>query len=173
MRKRTWVLIALLILVAISFLVIRTININKFKEATKPVFVPAPDFVLLDIKGGEKKLSDFKGKVVILDFWTTWCPPCKAEIPHFIELYDTYRERGLEIIGISLDWNVERVVPPFAEENGINYMLLAGNEKVTELYGGIMSIPTTFVIDRNGNIRKRYIGYRDKEVFERDVKELL
>ena len=173
MKKRTWILIALFIFVAILFLVIRSINIAKLKEATKPVFVQAPDFMLLDINGGEKKLSDFKGKVVILDFWTTWCPPCKAEIPHFIELYNSYKDKGLEIIVVSLDWNAERIIGPFADENNINYILLVGNDRVTDSYGGIMSIPTTFVIDRNCNIRKRYIGYRDKEVFEKDVKELL
>lgn len=139
----------------------------------KAVFKPAPDFTLFDIHGSERRLKDFKGKVIILDFWATWCPPCKAEIPHFIELYNEYKNEGLEIIGVALDWNAERVVPQFAEEAGMNYTVLLGNRDVTDLYGGIISIPTTFVIDREGGIRKKYIGYRDKEVFEEDIKELL
>jgi peroxiredoxin len=173
LRKRTLILVSALIFTAILFLAIRVANINKLREATKQVFVSAPDFMLLDINGNGKRLSDFKGKVVILDFWATWCPPCKAEIPHFIELYGTYKNKGLEIIGISLDWNAQRILGPFAEENGINYNLLIGDDKVTDLYGGIMSIPTTFVIDKEGNIRNRYIGYRDKEVFEEAVEGLL
>lgn len=133
----------------------------------------APDFVLLDIDGSERTLSDFSGKVVILDFWATWCPPCRAEIPHFVELYDTHKDEGLEIIGVSLDRNAERVVEAFAEENRINYTLLVGDNDVTDLYGGIMSIPTTFIIDRDGRITERFVGYRGKEVFEEAIKELL
>ena len=137
------------------------------------VYRPAPDFTLFDIYGEARSLSDFRGKVVILDFWTTWCPPCRAEIPHFIELYDEYKDEGLEIIGISMDWNGDRIVAPFVEDNGINYVILLDKDEVANLYGGIISIPTTFVIDRDGGIRKRYVGYRDKEVFENDIKELL
>lgn len=142
-------------------------------EDKKKIFRPAPDFVLFDIYGNERSLSDYKGKVVILDFWTTWCPPCKAEIPHFIELYRDYKKRGFEMIGIALDWNADRVVRPFVEKNGINYTVLLGKEEVTDLYGGIISIPTTFVIDRQGKIRNKYVGYVDKEVFEKDIEELL
>jgi len=140
------------------------------KEET---FKQAPDFTLKDISGNERMLSDFSGKVVILDFWATWCPPCKAEIPHFVELYDAHKDEGLEIIGVSLDRNAEKVVGAFAEENKVNYTLLVGDNHVTDLYGGIMSIPTTFVIDRDGRITKRFVGYRDKEVFEEAIKELL
>ena len=148
-------------------------NRLKVIAARRFSYKQAPEFTLLDINGNKVNLSDFKGKVVILDFWATWCPPCIAEIPHFIELYDEYKNRGLEVIGISVDWNGQRVVPPFAKESGINYILLLGDDEVADLYGGIISIPTTFILDREGGIRKRYMGYRDKEVFERDIKELL
>jgi len=133
----------------------------------------APDFTLVDIYGKETSLSDFKDKVIILDFWATWCPPCRQEIPHFIELYNEYKDEGLEVIGVALDSNAEKTVRPFSEKEGINYTILVGNREVTELYGGIMSIPTTFIIDREGRIKKRYVGYRDKKVFEDDIKELL
>ena len=108
-----------------------------------------------------------------MDFWATWCPPCRAEIPHFVELYSEYKEKGLEIIGVALDRSGAKAIEPFKKANNINYTLLIGNDTVSDLYGGIMSIPTTFVIDKNGIIRKRYIGYRDKEVFEKDILELL
>ena len=146
----------------------------KFSEGSSSAgFKEAPDFTLADINGNKKMLSDYKGRVVILDFWATWCPPCRAEVPHFIALYNEYREKGLEIIGVTLDHNAEEVARSFAEENGINYTVLLGDRQVSDLYGGIMSIPTTFVIDKDGLIRKKYLGYQDKEVFEKDIKELL
>jgi peroxiredoxin len=134
---------------------------------------PAPDFELPDVNGKKVKLSDFKGKVIILNFWATWCPPCRAEIPGFIELYKKYKDKGVEIIGISLDEGGVKDVVPFMKEFGINYHILIGNYKVTQDYGGIRGIPTTFVIDKKGNIRAKYVGYRPKEVFERDIIMLL
>lgn len=133
----------------------------------------APDFTLLDMKGNEVTLSDFKGKVIILDFWATWCPPCRAEIPHFIELYNEYKEKGLEVIGIALDQGGKKAITSFIEENKVNYTILLGERDVSDSYGGIRSIPTTFIIDREGKIREKYIGYRDKEVFEEAIKGLL
>ncbi|MBU1006883.1 MAG: TlpA family protein disulfide reductase [Candidatus Omnitrophica bacterium] len=168
--KKMWILVILTLVLAayLSFT-----WISKMYEVPEVVYRPAPDFTLMDIYGNETSLSDFKGKVVILDFWATWCPPCKAEIPHFVELYDMYQDEGLEIIGISLDWNGERVLAPFAKENGMNYPILLGNDDVNSLYGGVMSLPTTFIIDKDGGIRDRFIGYRDKAVFEEAIKDLL
>lgn len=176
MKKRT-IIILVVAFVAVVFGVLRAARLTKFSEATAEdkggVFKPAPDFTLLDIHGNKKSLSDFKGKVVILDFWATWCPPCRKEIPHFVELYDDYKERGLEIIGVALDKDGEKVVSLFINENGIDYTVLLGDREVSNLYGGIPYIPTTFIIDREGRIRKKYIGYRDKSVFENDIREIL
>ena len=146
---------------------------QEITAVNKTGFKIAPEFSLKDVNGAEKKLSDFKGKVLIIDFWATWCPPCRQEIPHFVSLYSQYKDQGLEIIGISLDQNSERVLPDFIKNNSINYTILTGNEEVTDLYGGIAAIPTTFIIDKDGNIRKKYIGYNDKEVFEKEIRELL
>jgi len=134
---------------------------------------PAADFTLPDLNDQEVRLSDFRGKVVILDFWATWCGPCVTEIPHFIELQKEYKEQGFEMVGIAVDREGKEVVLPFVEKHGVDYAVLIGNQQVGELYGGVRSIPTTFVIDREGTISKRYVGYREKSVFESDLKELL
>jgi len=133
----------------------------------------APQFTLPDINGNQVSLSDFEGKVVILDFWATWCPPCVKEVPHFIELYDEYKEQGFEMVGISLDAGGANDVKPFVEKMNVNYTMLIGNQDVTKQYGGIGGIPTTFVIDKAGQIRQKYVGYREKAVFENDIKMLL
>lgn len=131
----------------------------------------APDFSLSTIDGETLKLSDYKGKVIILDFWATWCPPCRKEIPDLIKLYDKYKDKGLIIIGISSEDT--NTLKEFSEDNGINYPIALGNQKVAEAYGGIQYIPTTFVIDREGNIIKKHVGFTEYEVFEAEIKELL
>ncbi len=171
MKKISIVFILIIAFLVMMFGVVRFVKVKSITK--KKVFIPAPDFTLLNAQGEEKSLSDFKGKVVLLNFWATWCPPCKIEIPHLVELYEEYKDDGLEVIGISMDWNGQRVVGPFAEENGMKYTVLLGDNDVTDLYGGIMSIPVTFVIGRDGGITKRYLGYRDKETLENAVKRLL
>lgn len=133
----------------------------------------APDFTLPDLEGNSYTFSATKGKVVILDFWATWCPPCRMEIPHFQALYEQYKGKGLEIVGVALDRQGVAVVKPFAEDYGITYPVVIGDQKTTASYGGVRGIPTTFVIDRKGRIVEKYVGYRDKEVFEEVIKGLL
>jgi peroxiredoxin len=134
---------------------------------------PAPAFTLQDLNGNNVSLADFKGKVVILDFWATWCPPCIKEIPDFIDLYDQYKDKGFAMVGISLDQAGIGVVKSFVEKYKVNYPILMADGQIHNKYGGITGIPTTFVIDPEGNIRQKYIGYRDKDVFEADIKALL
>lgn len=134
---------------------------------------PAADFVLEDLDGKSLKLFDFEGKVIILDFWATHCPPCRKEIPDFIKLYDKYRDKGLVIIGISLDRCGVEKVKSFCRENGVNYPVVTGDREVIASYGGIRYIPTTFIIDKNKNIVKKFIGYTSINVFEREIKALL
>ena len=134
----------------------------------------APDFNLKALDGKMLQLSALKGKVVLLDFWATWCPPCRAEIPHFKELYAQYHAKGLEVIGVALDDGGERDVAPFAKENQINYPLsTTGAQQLAQQYGGIRGIPTTFLIDKQGKIAKKYVGYQDKAVFEKEIQVLL
>jgi cytochrome c biogenesis protein CcmG/thiol:disulfide interchange protein DsbE len=134
---------------------------------------PAPSFTLRNLSGKRVSLSDFKGKVIILDFWATWCPPCVVEIPHFIALYKQYKDKGFAMVGISTDRKGARTVRSFALKNRINYPILMADGRVQAAYGGIRAIPTTFVIDSAGIIRHQYIGYRDKSVFETAIKALL
>jgi peroxiredoxin len=131
----------------------------------------APDFSLTDINGKTVNLSEFSGKAVILDFFANWCPPCRKEIPDFIELEKSYGDKGFAMIGVALV--NESDAKAFAGKMGINYPVLVDDGKVSEDYGPIRSIPTTFIIDKNGKIVKMYIGYREKAVFESDIKELL
>lgn len=132
----------------------------------------ASDFTLEDLGGKAVNLSDFKGRVIILDFFATWCPPCRGEIPDFIELEKTYGPKGLSIIGVSTETQGE--LKDFAGSMGINYpVLVDAASKAHGVYGPIRAIPTTFIIDKDFKIRKHYIGARSKEVFEADIKELL
>jgi cytochrome c biogenesis protein CcmG/thiol:disulfide interchange protein DsbE len=120
----------------------------------------APDFKLniLSANGKTMKLSDLKGKAVLLNFWATWCEPCKVEMPWFVELQKEYGPQGLQIIGVSMDEEEEKTISDFAKKMGVNYPILMGTEKVAELYGGIEGLPTSFFIDRSGKVVAREAG---------------
>jgi thiol-disulfide isomerase/thioredoxin len=133
---------------------------------------PAPAFSLTDITGQPLKLSDYLGKVVVLDFWATWCGPCRIEIPGFIELQKRYAAQGFTMIGISMDQSTEPVVD-FYKEFQMNYPVAVGNDRLGELYGGMDGLPTTFVIGRDGRIYAKHMGATDPEIFETEIKELL
>lgn len=134
---------------------------------------PAPPWALQDLRGKTVNLSDFRGKVVVLDFWATWCPPCREEIPHFVDLQKQYGGQGLAVVGVSLDDVGPDAVADFVKKNNVNYTIVMGNGDVTERYGHIQGIPTTFVIDRDGNIVSKHAGFTEASVIEGDVKKLL
>jgi thiol-disulfide isomerase/thioredoxin len=133
----------------------------------------APTWTLKDVDGKTIKSSDFAGKVVILDFWATWCPPCKAEIPGFIELQKKYGNKGLVVVGVSLDEQGSAAVKPFMKQIGMDYTVLLGDEKVVRDFGSFEAIPTTFIIDRKGNVVGGHTGYGSKEDFEKEITPLL
>jgi thiol-disulfide isomerase/thioredoxin len=133
---------------------------------------PAPEFSLTDLNGRQIDLADRKGKVVLLDFWATWCGPCRIEIPGFVELQERYRDQGLSVIGISFDDGPEPV-REFYREFKMNYPVAMGTDRVAELYGGILGLPTTFLIGRDGRIYAKHVGATDLSVFEDEIKELL
>jgi len=145
--------------------------------------VKAPDFTLADLNGNWVTLDDYKGKVVLLNFWGTWCGPCRREIPDFISLIDKYQNSGLEIIGVTLTSGSPENIQRFSDYMGINYVLLTDIEgqetqSVTMQYGmatgeQINGIPTTFIIDRDGYIVKKYIGPRSENIFYKDIQPYL
>lgn len=134
----------------------------------------APDFKLTSVDGGSRSLSDYKGKVLMLNFWATWCGPCKKEIPDFIEMQQAYRDQGFEILGVSLD-DPKHVaaVADFVRDHGINYDVVYGNGEIAQAYGGVRSIPTTFLIDRSGEIVSSEVGLRPKAAWKSDIEALL
>lgn len=133
----------------------------------------APDFTLTDLTGREVKLSDLKGQVVIVDFWATWCGPCRFETPWLVELRDRYHKQGVEVIGISLDDGDVDAVKEFAKEFKISYPLVMGTQRVTEDYGPISAVPTMFIVDRQGLVRVRHEGMMSFADIEEAIKKLL
>jgi cytochrome c biogenesis protein CcmG/thiol:disulfide interchange protein DsbE len=131
----------------------------------------APQFSLTDVHGNQVSLAQYRGKVVILDFWAPWCPPCRKEIPDFISLQRQYASQGLQVIGIGLDEPAN--VTSFVQQNGFNYPVAVGDDATANLYGGVSGLPTTFIIDRNGTIRNRFEGFTDRSVFEQEIRKLL
>lgn len=172
MKRKKW---SLIVFTFFILLVISALSVNQpgILTANAQALKKAPNFTLLDLEGKPFSFSDLKGKVVILDFWATWCPPCREEIPHFKALYSQYKSEGLEVVGISVDKGGVNVVKSFARDYEINYPILMGNQEVAADYGGIRGIPTTFVVDRQGRIVEKFVGYRDKEVFESVIQKLL
>jgi thiol-disulfide isomerase/thioredoxin len=144
-------------------------TIRSVKIAEHPL---APDFSLLQLSGPSLRLSDYRDKVVLLDFWATWCDPCREEIPHFVELQDKYRDQGLQIIGVSMDDGPEPV-RDFYRHFKMNYPVVMGTATTGELYGGVLGLPIAFLIDRDGRIYSKHVGSTDTSVFEKEIKTLL
>lgn len=139
------------------------------RSTQKPL---APDFTLSQLDGKPLTLSSYRGKVVLLDFWATWCVPCREETPHFVELQQNYGDRGLQIIGVSMDDGPEPV-GPFVQQFHVNYPVVIGTARTGEMYGGVLGLPIAFLIDREGRIVSKHIGATDAAVFDKDVSQLL
>ena len=174
-RVLPWIVLVVVGIVAGYYLFARSESIGS--SGIRPELPPnslagiAPAFSLPDLNGKTVSLADLKGHVVILDFWATWCPPCRREIPDFVNLQNEYGSRGLQIVGIALD--DQDKVEAFARENGMNYPVLIGSDEIARRYGGIDGIPTTFIIDRKGKFVGRFEGFHSKGVFEGEITKLL
>jgi len=132
------------------------------------------NFTMKDVAGKEVSLADYKGKVLVIDFWATWCGPCKVEIPHFIEFQDKYGKDGLQIVGISVDDTADKLTP-YVTEMKMNYVVLQGlgHDDVQDAYGPILGIPVSVLVSRDGKICATHTGLTGKDVFEREIKALL
>ena len=133
----------------------------------------APGWELPALDGHTVDSTNFKDKVVVLDFWATWCPPCRAEIPDFIALQTKYAAQGLMVVGVAVDSSALKTVKAFAQTMGINYPVVLADDKTVAAFGGIDGLPTTFIIDRTGHIVTQHLGYTAPAVIEDEIKKLL
>jgi thiol-disulfide isomerase/thioredoxin len=133
----------------------------------------APDFSLESLDGKSMKLSDLRGKAVLLNFWATWCAPCKIEMPWFVELQNQYGADGLQIVGVAMDDASKEDIAKFAKDMGVNYPILIGKEAVGDAYGGVPALPETFFIGRDGKLVDKIIGLKGKSEIEDSIKRAL
>jgi cytochrome c biogenesis protein CcmG/thiol:disulfide interchange protein DsbE len=179
--KRNIVLFLVLIVVITAMLVFgRKRNSHSANAAAGGKIVEgsfkgkaAPDFALQTLDGQTLKLSDLRGKAVVLNFWATWCTPCKAEMPWFVDFQKQYGGQGLQIVGVAMDDSAKEDIDKFAKQMGVNYPVVLGKESLADQYGGVEFLPTTFYIDRSGNIQDRVFGIVDRQEAEASVKKAL
>lgn len=133
----------------------------------------APEFELQDKDGNTVRLADYRDKVVVIDFWATWCGPCKAEMPWLIELSKKYQEEGLVVLGISMDSDGWTTVKPFIEKMGVSYPILKGTKRVAYLYGDVDALPVAFFVDRQQKVAAIHLGALSRKQFEQTVRSLL
>jgi cytochrome c biogenesis protein CcmG/thiol:disulfide interchange protein DsbE len=133
----------------------------------------APDFTLNDSSGKAVRLSDLHGDVVLLNFWATWCAPCRTEIPMFIGFQQAYCDRHFVVLGVALDEAGWDAVRPYADAKKINYPVMVGNEMIADLFGGLKAVPTTIIIDRQGRVAATHVGLCQKSEYEGDIQAVL
>jgi peroxiredoxin len=133
----------------------------------------APGFSLTDVKGAALNLSDYKGKVVLLNFWATWCHGCKEEIPWYMAFADKYKDQGFVVIGVSMDDDGWKSVKPFMEEKKLNYPIVIGTEELANRYGGVDGMPVSVLIDRDGKISDSHSGVVERDSWEKEIQQLL
>jgi len=163
------------VVAAMLFAGVRMARINRATIPVKGQLVGglAPDFELETLDGTNLKLSDLRGKAVLLNFWATWCGPCKVEMPWFVELQKEYGPQGFQIVGVAMDDASAADIAKFAKEMGVNYPILLGKESVGESYGGVGVLPTTFFLDRSGKLIAREFGLQSRSVFVDHIKKAL
>jgi len=173
-RRNAWILVILIVVVTIMLLAPRMVKLRPNNVITSdPKGQLAPDFALKDIDGKTVHLSDYRGKAVVLNFWATWCPPCKTEMPWLVDLQNKYRGQGLEIVGVALDEASKDEIAKFARDMRLNYSVVIGDDNTADAYGNVQMLPTTFYIDRDGKITSRVIGLTGRGEIEDNMKEAL
>ncbi|MBE0461107.1 MAG: TlpA family protein disulfide reductase [Candidatus Aminicenantes bacterium] len=165
MKRFKWLFIPLALMLVLSVYAENAI-------AQEKDYPDAPDFTLTDLSGNKISLSGLNGKVIFLNFWATWCPPCKKEIPGFIEIYEKYKDQEMVIVGISLDKTGTDSVRDFVEKVKITYPVAMGTNDIVNDYKPGRFIPTTIIVDKNGKIRHKHVGYMDKDTLEKNFLDL-
>ncbi len=169
---RTFLPLALLVVIVLSSCTSKEVSAGS-TEKTKHRTVAA-DFTLKDADGASVKLSDYRGKVVLLNFWATWCGPCGVEVPWFTEFEQRYKSQGFAVLGVSMDEDGWPAVKPYVADHRINYRVLLGNDVVAQLYGGLDSLPTSFLIDKAGKVAfPPHIGLIGKNEYVNEIECLL
>ncbi len=172
MRKAALIMVAIALVIGIYKVSRNGSGPSTTRGPLSVVHSPAPDFSLQDLDGKPLDLANYRGKVVLLDFWATWCAPCRGEIPHFVEFQDKYRDHGLQVIGISMD-DGPKPVHEFYRQFKMNYPVALGNEKVAGAYGGVLGLPVTFLIGRDGRVAAKYVGEVQMPTLEQAIESLL
>lgn len=174
--KRDPVVIIVVVMVVTLMLVF---GIRKSRRATSPAQATttgmkmAPDFTLQSLDGKTVHLSDFRGKAILLNFWATWCEPCKVEMPWIVDLQQKYASKGLQVLGVAMDDAGPDEIAKFTRQMGVNYPVVIGKDEVADSYGGLPFLPTTFYIGRDGKIVDKVLGIKGRGEIEDDIKKAL
>jgi cytochrome c biogenesis protein CcmG/thiol:disulfide interchange protein DsbE len=178
MKRTLWILSMLAALGAITDLTYRGIGIASVRNSKTTRSTEPPDFTLPDLDGRDVSLGQFKGKVVLINFWATWCGPCRIEIPWFVELQDKYAGRGFTVIGIAMNDEEKAAVAPFVRSerfavNGVplpvNYPILLGTDAAAQRFGGLLGVPTSVLISKEGKVVKREDGLINYEELDKAI----
>jgi peroxiredoxin len=168
-KGRSLLILCLVVAAAGAWYLVRRQSPHGGQSGNYP---PAPQFSLTDLSGRKLDSASFRGRVVLIDFWATWCEPCQAEIPHFVEFQKRYQQRGFQVVGISMD-DTAGPVRDFCRKFGVNYPVAVGDEKTAAAFGGVLGLPVAFLIGPDGRIAAKYTGLVDMGVLQKDIEQLL